>query len=72
MKQQHFLLKDVAKVLKVKPYQVAYALSVGLVEEPEFRTSNKRIFTVEDIARLAEHFKVDLPSKLARKTHDAP
>ncbi len=44
MKKQHFLLRDVAKKLGVKPYQIAYALSVGLVPEPKLRISNKRIF----------------------------
>ena len=34
MKRQHYLLKDVAKILKRKPYQIAYCLSVGLVPEP--------------------------------------
>ncbi len=72
MKKEHYLLRDVAKVLKVKPYQIAYALSVGLVPEPQLRISNKRVFQAEDIARLAEHFKVDVPTKLARKTHDVP
>jgi hypothetical protein len=72
MTKRHFLLKDVARVLKVKPYQIAYALSVGLVPEPALRISNKRIFAAEDVARLAEPFKVDLPTKPARKTHDAP
>lgn len=60
MKRQHFLLRDVARMLKVKPYQIAYALSVGLVEEPKLRISNKRIFQTEDIDRLAAHFGIDL------------
>ena len=44
MTRRHYLLKDVARVLKVKPYRIAYALSVGLVPEPQFRISNKRMF----------------------------
>jgi DNA-binding transcriptional MerR regulator len=71
MAREHFLLKDVAKRLGVKPYQVAYALSVGLVEEPELRISNKRIFQERDIKRLAVHFGVELRSKEGQ-THDAP
>lgn len=63
MKKKHFLLRDVARMLKVKPYQIAYALSVGLVAEPKTRISNKRIFQAEDIDRLAAHFKVDLVAK---------
>ena len=72
MKKEHYLLRDVARVLKVKPYQIAYALSVGLVPESQLRISNKRVFQAEDIARLAEHFNVELPTKPGRKTHDAP
>ena len=40
----------------MKPYQVVYALTVGLVKEPELRIANKRIFEQEDIDRLAKHF----------------
>ncbi len=61
--KKHFLLRDVARILKVKPYQIAYALSVNLVPEPELRISNKRIFQQEDIDRLAAHFKVELKKK---------
>jgi hypothetical protein len=66
---KHYLLRDVARILKVKPYQVSYALSVGLVEEPKLRISNKRVFQEEDVQRLAAHFKVDL-AKGGRKSHD--
>lgn len=59
MNKRHYLLKDVAKRLGVKPYQIAYALSVGLVQEPKLRISNKRIFMFEDIERLAAHFGID-------------
>ena len=63
MTRQHYLLKDVARLLKVKPYQIAYALSVGLVEEPKLRISNKRVFGQEDVERLAKHFKVEMGGK---------
>ena len=66
---KHYLLRDVARILKVKPYQVSYALSVGLVEEPKLRISNKRVFVEEDVQRLAKHFGVDL-AKGGRKSHD--
>jgi DNA-binding transcriptional MerR regulator len=56
MKRKHFLLKDVARKLKVKPYRVVYALTAGLVPEPRLRISNKRIYQEDDIARLREHF----------------
>jgi hypothetical protein len=70
MTRRHYLLKDVARVLKVKPYRIAYALSVGLVPEPQLRISNKRVFQAEDVARLAEHFKVELPTKPASRKKD--
>jgi DNA-binding transcriptional MerR regulator len=68
MIKEHYLLRDVAKLLGVKPYQIAYALSVELVPEPELRISNKRIFQQEDIERLAAHFKVELGGKPTGKT----
>jgi DNA-binding transcriptional MerR regulator len=61
--ENYYLLKDVAKVLGVKPYRVGYALATGLVPEPETRIANKRIFDDEDIRRLAAHFGVELRSK---------
>lgn len=67
MTKRHFLLKDVARKLKVKPYKLTYALSVGLVPEPELRISNKRIFQIEDIERLAAHFGVTLPGTVANR-----
>ena len=69
MYKRHYLLKDVARLLQVKPYQIAYALSVGLVEEPELRISNKRVFQAEDIERLAKHFGVDR-GRSGGNTHD--
>jgi len=65
--QTHMLLKDVATLLRVKPYQITYALTVGLVAEPELRISNKRIFQNQDVARLAEHFGVVLEKERKRQ-----
>jgi DNA-binding transcriptional MerR regulator len=59
----HMSLKDVARLLKVKPYRVTYALTTGLVPEPTLRISNKRIFQAEDVRRLAKHFGVELKEK---------
>jgi hypothetical protein len=70
MKKQHYLLREVSRLLKIKPYQIAYALSVGLVPEPELRISNKRVFMAEDIERLAAHFGVTLPVKAASGKKD--
>jgi len=56
MKKKHYLLRDVARLLKVKPYRVVYAITVGLVPEPALRISNKRVFMEEDVERLRAHF----------------
>ena len=47
-----FLLSEVAKLLKRRPHQVAYAISSGLIPEPTLRIGNKRIFQSDDIKRL--------------------
>lgn len=62
---QQMTLKDVARVLRVKPYRVDYALTNGLVEEPALRISNRRIFQAEDVERLARHFGVKLQEQVA-------
>ena len=54
-------LKDVARVLGVKAYRLQYVFAHGVVAEPSLRISGRRVFTLEDVRRLAEHFKVELP-----------
>jgi DNA-binding transcriptional MerR regulator len=56
----NYLLHEVAQRLGVKHYRIAYALTTGLVEEPEIRIAGKRIFNEADIGRLAAHFRVEL------------
>jgi hypothetical protein len=53
-----FLLSEVARLLRMKPYQIAYAITSGAVAEPKLRIGNKRIFVDEDIRRLATHFGI--------------
>jgi hypothetical protein len=60
MMQKHFSLKDAARVLKLKPYQIDHALAVGSVPEPALRVSNRRVFRQEDLKRLAKHFGVSI------------
>lgn len=56
--QKMYSLKDVAKLLEIRSHRVGYAVSSGAVPEPDLRLGNKRIFTSEDVNRLAEHFGV--------------
>lgn len=55
------LLSEVARLFKMRPHQVAYAISSGLVPEPKLRIGNKRIFQSDDIKRLAVHFGKEAP-----------
>ena len=56
MNNENLLLGDVARLLRVKPYRVTYALATGLVPEPRERIANKRLFKADDVARLANYF----------------
>jgi hypothetical protein len=56
--EKHFLLGEVAKVLDRKPHQIVHLLTTRAIPEPELRIANKRLFSSEDVARLARHFKV--------------
>ena len=51
-------LREVSRLLDVKPYRVTYALSVGLVPEPARRCAKKRVFGPADVKRLADYFRV--------------
>src|SRR4051812_45368773 len=55
---QHFLLGEVAKILGRRPHQVAYLVTTGQVPEPERRIANKRLFSQNDVHRLARRFEV--------------
>ncbi len=56
MKQQHWLLGEVAEIVKVRPHQLTYALRNKLVEEPRLRIGGRRVFSAEDIERLRRFF----------------
>jgi len=53
-----YILSDVARILGTKPHQVTYALTSRAVPEPEQRLANRRLFSADDVARLARHFRV--------------
>ena len=57
--KQHFLLGEAAKILGLKAYQLSYAISIGLIAEPELWIGGKRIFQRSDLQRLAKHFGVE-------------
>jgi hypothetical protein len=58
MEDRRYVLSDVARLLGKKPHQVTYALTSRAVEEPQERIAHRRLFSRDDIMRLARHFKV--------------
>jgi hypothetical protein len=49
-----YLLGDVARILRCAPHRIVYLLTSGKVPEPGLRIGNRRMFTDEDIGRLAD------------------
>ncbi len=54
MNQQHYILHEVARAVGRKPYQIAYMISNGELDEPKLRIGNRRIFTHEEVVRIKE------------------
>lgn len=55
-------LRDVSDLLNVKPYRIEYLFANKLLPEPDLRVGGRRVFTPEDVQRLAKHFSVTLPA----------
>ena len=56
--KEHYLLGEVSRVLGRKPHQIVHLLTSGKIPEPQVRIANKRLFVLEDVERLARHFRV--------------
>jgi hypothetical protein len=56
--EDRYVLSDVSRILGKKPHQVTYALTSRAVQEPEQRVANRRLFSADDVVRLARHFRV--------------
>ena len=68
--KEHYLLGEVSRVLGRKPHQIVHLLTSGKIPEPQVRIANKRLFVLEDIDRLARHFRVT-PEWAASNRHSA-
>lgn len=51
---------DVSKSLGIAKHKIEYAIANGSIPEPELRIANKRVFTTEDVQRIADYFGVKL------------
>ena len=56
--QEYYTLRDVVRVLDLKPHVITYSISAGHLPEPPVRLGNKRVFSRLDVERMAEHFRV--------------
>jgi hypothetical protein len=54
--EQIYSTGQVARMLNVQGYQIAYAINTRQIAEASFRFLDKRCFTQADIRRIAEHF----------------
>jgi hypothetical protein len=69
MNEQLLSLREVASLLHVQPYQIAYLLTTGRVPEPKVRLGNRRAFAKEDIQRLAARMNVAIPENFNQGDH---
>jgi DNA-binding transcriptional MerR regulator len=60
---QVFSMKEVAERVGVAPFKINYAISNGLIPEPVLRFAGKRVFSEEDLARIANHFRKETQNK---------
>jgi len=49
-------IRDVGRRLGIAPHQIAYAHAQERLPEPQYRIAGKRIYTAEDVQRVAEYF----------------
>ena len=54
--EQIYSTGQVARMLGIQGYQIAYAINTRQIAEASFRFLDKRCFTKKDIRRIAEHF----------------
>ena len=54
MTQQLFLISDVARQLGVANHRIAYLYMTRKLTEPQLKLGNRRIFTLDDIRKVAK------------------
>lgn len=56
--REHYVLGEVARILGRRPHQIVYPITTGKIPEPESRVAGRRLFTGEDVKRIARHLGV--------------
>ncbi len=62
--EQLFSTGQVARIVGVPPYKIGYAHANNRLAEPVHRVMNKRLYTPDDVRRVALHFGVELDEAL--------
>ena len=62
----YYMLADVARILRVKPYRIVYLLTSGQTPEV-MRLGGRRIFTFEDMLRIADCLQVQITAESQAK-----
>ena len=68
---QTLSMQDCARLLQIQSYRIQYAYAHDRLPEPRLRIGGRRVFSSEDLQRLAEHFGVPWPSAEAAPEHTA-
>ncbi len=68
MTEQLFSIRDCGKAVGIAPHQIAYAHSQERLPEPQYRVAGKRIYTANDVQRVAAYFADKRRKKEAKRT----
>ena len=68
--EKFYALSDIARLLDVQGYRIAYAISTGALPDAEQRIANKRCFSEADVQRIARHFEVEIPTQCGEGTQE--
>jgi hypothetical protein len=63
-------IRDCAKRLGVASHRIAYAHETGKLADTEYRVAGKRIYTVEDLRRVADYFGIKTSNRAREGRED--
>jgi hypothetical protein len=66
MTEACYTLKDVASILHTEPYRIVYQLSTHKVADVP-RIGGRRIFSLEDVQRIATALEIEMTQELKEK-----
>lgn len=67
MTETLFSIADVSKLLNVAEHRINYGTRIGEIPDSTHRVGGIRVYTVSDIRRMAEYFKVPMPTQIVEE-----